>query len=120
MPMTTTTPGPVVRHLVDAPSVPCPCGTSTRPLTELDGAPYSVHVTQIRDSVRHYHRDTAEVYYILEGVGKIELDGEWHDIRPSTTIHIPPGVRHKLVSEAGVKTVIVAVPPYSPRDEYLD
>ena len=25
------------------------------------------HVTAIRDSVRHYHRETTEVYYILEG-----------------------------------------------------
>jgi len=118
--MPTTIIGPVVRHLADAPSVPCPCGTSTRPLTVADGGPCSLHVTEIRDSVRHYHRDTAEVYYILEGTGKIELDGDWHAVGPGTTIHIPPGTRHRLVSEAGVKTVVVAIPPFRAEDEWFD
>ena len=118
--MTTTAPGPVVRRLADAPSVPCPCGTSTRPLTAADGGPCSLHVTEIRDSVRHYHRDTAEVYYILEGHGKIELDGDWHDVTPGTTVHIPPGTRHRLVSETGVRTVVVAIPPFRAEDEWFD
>src|SRR5262249_4199991 len=39
----------VVRLLSDVPSVPCPCGTSTRPLTAADGGPCSLHVTEIRD-----------------------------------------------------------------------
>ena len=30
--------GYLIRRLADAPSVPCPCGTSTRPLTAADGA----------------------------------------------------------------------------------
>ena len=67
--------GYLIRKLADAASVPCPCGVSTRPLTAADGAPCSLHVTSITDSARHYHRETTEVYYILEGTGKIELNG---------------------------------------------
>lgn len=111
---------PLVRHLCDAPTVPCPCGASTRPLTAADGGPCSLHVTSITDSARHYHRDTAEVYYILEGTGKVELDGEWDDVRPGTVIHIPPGTRHRVVSERGIKTVVVAVPPFRAEDEWFD
>ncbi|MEO2088227.1 MAG: mannose-6-phosphate isomerase, partial [Gemmataceae bacterium] len=70
--------GFVVRHRDEAPTVPCPCGASTRILTATDGGPCSVHVTAIRDSVRHYHRHTTEVYYILSGTGKMELNGGWH------------------------------------------
>lgn len=115
-----TSAGQLVRHLSDAPTVPCPCGSSTRVLTTADGGPCSLHVTSITDSVRHYHRDTAEVYYILDGTGKVELDGDWHDVRPGTVIHIPSGTRHRVVSEAGIKTVVVAVPPFQAEDEWFD
>src|SRR5947207_2427351 len=69
--MPRTTNGYLIRKLADAPSVPCPCGVSTRPLTAADGAPCSLHVTAIRDSARHYHRQTNEVYYIQDGSGKV-------------------------------------------------
>jgi mannose-6-phosphate isomerase-like protein (cupin superfamily) len=113
-------PGYVIRKLADAPSVPCPCGVSTRPLTAADGAPCSLHVTAIHDSVRHYHRQTTEVYYILEGTGKIELNGTWHDLEPGTSIWIEPGTRHRVVSETGLKTIVFGVPAFDPADEWFD
>lgn len=116
----TTTTGYLVRRLADAPTVPCPCGASTRPLTAADGAPCSLHVTAIRDSARHYHRRTTEVYYILEGSGKMELNGDWVDLEPGTVIWIEPGTRHRLVSEAGVRTIVFGVPAFDPDDEYFD
>ncbi|MBM3981273.1 MAG: cupin domain-containing protein [Planctomycetes bacterium] len=118
--MTATAPGYLIRPLADAPSVPCPCGVSTRPLARADGAPCSLHVTAIRDSVRHYHRNTTEVYYILEGTGKIELNGDWHDVTPGTTIWIEPGTRHRVVSADGIKTVVVALPAFDAGDEWFD
>lgn len=117
---TATGPGYLVRRLADAPTVPCPCGESTRPLTAADGTPCSLHVTSIRDSERHYHRQTAEVYYILEGVGKMELNGEWFDVGPGTVVHIEPGTRHRVVSAGGLRTVVVAIPPFRAEDEFFD
>lgn len=115
-----TSPGYVVRKLADAPAVPCPCGTSTRILTSADGSPCSLHVTAIRDSVRHYHRDTTEVYYILEGAGKIELNGDWVDVEPGTVVWIEPGTRHRVESEAGLKTIVFGLPAFNPADEWFD
>ena len=112
--------GYLIRKLADAPSVPCPCGTSTRPLTAADGAPCSLHVTAIRDSVRHYHQRTTEVYYILEGAGKMELNGDWHDVEPGTVIWIAPGTRHRVVSEAGLKTIVFSLPAFDAADERFD
>ena len=109
-----------VRRQADAPTVPCPCGESTRILTAADGGPCSFHVTSIRDSERHYHKKSAEVYYILAGSGKMELDGDWVDVEPKTVVHIPAGVRHRLVSEGGVSTVVVAIPPFDGADEYFE
>jgi len=116
----TATPGYLIRKLSEAPCVPCPCGTSTRPLTAADGSPCSLHVTAIRDSVRHYHRETTEVYYILHGTGKIELNGDWHDIEAGMTIWIEPGTRHRVVSEAGITTIVFGVPAFNPADEWFD
>jgi mannose-6-phosphate isomerase-like protein (cupin superfamily) len=118
--MPTATAGYLIRRQADAPSVPCPCGTSTRILTAADGAPLSFHVTSIRDSVRHYHKRTAEVYYILEGSGKIELNGDWHDLEPGAVVWIEAGTRHRVVSDGGLRTVVVALPAFDPEDEWFD
>jgi mannose-6-phosphate isomerase-like protein (cupin superfamily) len=109
-----------IKKFADAPSVPCPCGTSTRILTAADGSPCSLHVTTIRDSVRHYHRETTEVYYILEGTGKIELNGEWCDVEPKDVIWIEPGTRHRVVSDGGIVTIVFGVPAFNPVDEWFD
>lgn len=118
MPISTV--GYLVRRTADAPTVPCPCGDSTRVLTAADGAPLSLHVTSIRDAVRHYHRDTTEVYYILSGRGKMELNDEWVELEPGTVLWIEPGTRHRLLSETGVKTIVVALPAFNPADEFFD
>jgi mannose-6-phosphate isomerase-like protein (cupin superfamily) len=110
---------PFVRRVEDAPTVQCPCGFSTRIVSAADGAPCSLHVTQIHDAERHWHERTSEVYYILEGTGKVELNGEWHDVSPGSVVNIPAGTRHRIVSEGGLKTVVVAMPPFDERDEFL-
>ena len=118
--MPTATTGYLVRRTADAPTVPCPCGDSTRVLTAADGAPLSLHVTSIRDAVRHYHRDTTEVYYILSGRGKMELNDEWVELEPGTVLWIEPGTRHRLLSETGVRSIVVALPAFNPADEFFD
>jgi mannose-6-phosphate isomerase-like protein (cupin superfamily) len=112
--------GYLVKKLAEASSVSCPCGLSTRILTAADGAPCSLHVTAIRDSVRHYHRKTTEVYYILEGTGKIELNEDWLALEPGSVIWIEPGTRHRVVSEAGIKTIVFGLPAFDPDDEWFD
>ena len=60
------------------------------------------------------------MYSILEGTGKVELDGTWHEVRPGSVVLIPAGTRHRIVSEKGIKTVVVAVPPFDAEDEVVD
>jgi mannose-6-phosphate isomerase-like protein (cupin superfamily) len=110
----------VIRKLADAPSVPCPCGVSTRVITAADGAPCSLHVTAMRDAARHFHRATTEVYYILEGAGKIELNGHWHELEPGTAVWIEPGTRHRVESAEGLKAIVFALPAFDADDEWFD
>jgi quercetin dioxygenase-like cupin family protein len=63
---------------------------------------------------------TTEVYYILEGTGKIELNGDWHGLAPGTVICIEPGTRHRVVSEDGLKTIVFGLPAFNSSDEWFD
>src|SRR5262249_53206168 len=118
MPTTGTTPGYLIRRLSEAPTVPCPCGQSTRPLTIADTPVCNLHVPFIQDSVLHYHKETAEVYFILEGRGQLELNGDVVEVEPGMVVYIEPYTTHRLRSEAGVKTVVFGVPALKPEDEY--
>jgi mannose-6-phosphate isomerase-like protein (cupin superfamily) len=114
---TTTTKGYLLRRLDEAPTVPCPCGESTRPLTRADTPACNLHVTFIKDSVRHYHRHCTEVYLILEGTGQMELNGDVVEVAPGTVVYIEPGTAHRLWSDAGVRTVVFGFPALDPDDE---
>jgi mannose-6-phosphate isomerase-like protein (cupin superfamily) len=114
----TTTKGYLVKRLADAPQVRCPCGLSTRPLTYEDGGVCNLHVTFITDSIRHYHKETTEVYYILEGRGKMELNDDLIDVEPGMVIYLEPGTWHRLYSPEGVRTIVVGVPAYRQDDEF--
>ena len=119
MPAATTGKGYLVRRVQDAPTVPCPCGQSTRPLTRADTPVCNVHVTFITDSVKHYHRECTEVYYILQGRGKMELNGDVIDIEPGTVVYIEPYTPHRLFSDEGVQILLVGIPALKPDDEFF-
>jgi mannose-6-phosphate isomerase-like protein (cupin superfamily) len=116
---TITAKGYLVRRLSEAPTVPCPCGQSTRPLTRADSPVCNLHVTFIKDSVRHYHKETTEVYLILEGRGRLELSNDVVDVEPGMVVYIEPYTAHRLVSADGVKTVVFGVPALREDDEYF-
>ena len=110
--------GYLVRRLQDAPTVRSECGQSTRPLSYPETAVCNLHVTFIKDSTRHYHKQCTEVYYILQGRGKMELNDDVVEVEPGTVIYIEPNTAHRLFSEEGVQTIVFGVPAYRPDDEF--
>lgn len=86
-------------------------------LTRADTPHVGVHVTCITEAEAHYHAHTEEVYYILEGDGVIELDGDLHTLTPGTCLWIPPGVKHR--SWGDFKTLVITTPAFDPEDEIL-
>lgn len=115
-----TGPGYLIRRLDEAPTVPCPCGQSTRLLTFEDASPANFHVTFITDSVKHYHARCTELYYILEGTGELELNNDRVAVEPGMLILIEPYTRHRLRSAGGVRTLVLGIPAWHPDDEYFD
>jgi mannose-6-phosphate isomerase-like protein (cupin superfamily) len=79
----------------------------------------SLHITDIsEDSRTHYHKKMTEIYFVLEGEGTIELDGESFPLKPMTAVLIKPGCRHRAVGN--LRIVNVPVPKFDPEDEWFD
>src|SRR5205085_6236030 len=47
---------------------------------------------------RHYHKLAEEFYFILEGRGEMEIDGETRSVGPGDAILIPPGAWHTITA----------------------
>ena len=61
----------------------------------------------------HVHEVAENIYYILQGRGIVELDGEKRLVEPHMVIHIPPGVRHGIFNTGleDLVFIVVASPP---------
>jgi mannose-6-phosphate isomerase-like protein (cupin superfamily) len=69
---------------------------------------------------RHYHALSEEIYFVLEGGGAMELDGEERDVGPGDAILIPPGAWHTLrAGEDGARFLCCCAPPYRHEDTFF-
>jgi mannose-6-phosphate isomerase-like protein (cupin superfamily) len=70
---------------------------------------------------RHYHAETEELYYLLEGEGEMEIDEERARVRPGDAILIPPGAWHQIHADAGetLRFLCCCAPPYRHEDSYF-
>lgn len=108
-----------IQHLDEVPPTPCPCGSTRRAFVDDPDQTASLHVVQTEgEARRHYHKRLTEVYYILEGEGQIELDGQSHPVRPGSAVLIKPLCRHRLVGN--FKFLNVPIPAFDPDDEWFD
>ena len=108
-----------IARLADLPPVACPCGQARRAFVDDPDRVASLHVVEISADARaHYHKRMTEIYYILEGTGEIELDGERHAVRTGDAILIKPGCRHRAIGK--LRVLNVPVPAFDPADEWFD
>lgn len=99
--------------------VPCPCGQTRRAFVDDPEKIASLHVVDIKhDSKTHYHKRLTEIYYILEGSGQMELDGQLFDVQPGDSVLIKPGCRHRAIGK--LKVLNVPIPAFDPHDEWFD
>ena len=59
---------------------------------------------------RHHHKQTTEIFYILEGELTLIFDDEMVAATAGTTIDIPPNVWHEAKSENGAKMLSIFSP----------
>jgi mannose-6-phosphate isomerase-like protein (cupin superfamily) len=71
---------------------------------------------------RHYHRVTEEIYFVLKGQGKMEVDGETTHVRPGDAVLIPAGAWHQLENNgtSELRILCCCAPPYSHDDTFFE
>ena len=74
--MTSTTLRTLVRHEGEVPRERSNCGWRDRLISREDtGVAAWAHAMDIDGTREHYHKRSAELYYVLEGEGRVVLDG---------------------------------------------
>jgi mannose-6-phosphate isomerase-like protein (cupin superfamily) len=111
--------GYIVRNRNKTEPIVCPCGSSVRLITKKDTSLANLHVTHITDSRKHYHKKCTEIYYILEGEGKMELsEGDVVDLKPGVAVMIKPGIYHRGYGD--FHALIIGIPALQEDDEYFE
>ena len=80
-----------------------------------------VHVT-IKDSTKkHYHKKLTEIYYVLKGSIKVDVDNKIENLKEGQMIMIFPNTNHKAwkTSKEDAKLLVACCPPWSEEDEIL-
>ncbi len=92
---------PYVVHVDDAPVEAWDGIVSWRTLCSADRTPtagMTVGVAEVPvggtvDGAEHRH-DQHEVYFVLSGAGRVQLDGAWHLVHRGATVFVPGGTHH--------------------------
>ena len=71
---------------------------------------------------RHYHRASEEFYVLLEGEGRMEIDGVSATVSAGDAILIPAGSWHQIIADAGseIRMLVCCSPPYSHEDTFFE
>jgi len=71
---------------------------------------------------RHYHRASEEIYFVLDGEGEMELDGERRRVDVGDAIAIPPGAWHELRAggDRPLRILCCCAPPYRHEDTFFE
>ena len=84
------------------------CGQIRPLIEEKDGAAAEVHHLEITDAKLHLHERTDEIYYILDGQGRMQLDDSEIELRKDVVVYVPRGVKHK--AWGNLKVLVVCIP----------
>jgi mannose-6-phosphate isomerase-like protein (cupin superfamily) len=105
----TTADGSTIRSILDLTNAPVEKQSLAEATLEAGGS------TQ-----RHYHRRSEEIYFILNGEGTMEVDGETRRAGEGDAILIPPGAWHTITAERPLRFLCCCAPPYSQDDTFFE
>ena len=84
------------------------CGQIRPLIEEKDGAAAEVHHLEITDAKLHYHEKTDEIYYIIDGHGRMRLGDEEIELHAGVVVYVPRGVKHRAWGQ--LKVLVVCIP----------
>lgn len=68
---------------------------------------------------RHHHKATEEIYFILSGLGEMEVEGETRQVAEGDAILIPPGAWHQITAKSDLRFLCCCAPPYAHEDTFF-
>lgn len=73
------------------------------------------------ERTRPHRLKTTEVYYLIEGQGRMCLDGEVAEVRAGCAVYIPPGSRQHIENTGTGNLVFLCIvdPAWRARDEEI-
>ena len=104
----TTKDGSTIRSILDRTNAP----VEKQSLAEASMSP-----GQATD--RHYHKNSEELYFLLEGTAHMEVDGESREVGPGDAILIPAGAWHQITAKTDLRFLCCCAPPYEHSDTYF-
>ncbi len=70
---------------------------------------------------RHYHAESEELYYLVEGTGEMEIDNEHSQVGPGDAVLIPPGAWHQITAgDAELRFLCCCAPGYQHADTFFE
>jgi mannose-6-phosphate isomerase-like protein (cupin superfamily) len=101
-------------------------GSTIRSLLDLSNAP--VEKQSLAEATlptgtcteRHFHRLSEEFYYVLEGKGMMEIDGEQREVGSGDAVLIPAGAWHQIRATEGLRFLCCCAPPYAHEDTFFE
>jgi mannose-6-phosphate isomerase-like protein (cupin superfamily) len=106
----TTADGSTIRELL---------GLPTAPVRNQSLAEATLAAGQATE--RHYHAESEEIYYVVEGSGEMELEGERCPVAAGDAVLIPTGARHQIRADAdGLRFLCCCAPAYRHEDTFFD
>lgn len=72
-------------------------------------------------TVEHFHRDTEELYYVVEGSARMRLGDAERELAVGDCVVIPAGERHKIrnTGDAPLRILCCCAPAYTHEDTVL-
>ena len=113
-------------NLADQPAFTTKDGSTIRSILDRTNAPVQnqslaeAQVPAESSTQRHYHRLSEEFYFILEGTGRMEINGLSRDVRAGDAILIPAGAWHTIGAITDLRFLCCCAPPYSHDDTYFE
>ena len=101
-------------------------GSTIRSILDLSNAPVEQQslaeatIAMGNATERHYHKVSEEFYFLLEGEGVMELDGETRVMQPGDAVVIPAGAGHQIAATSDLRFLCCCAPTYSHEDTYFD
>jgi mannose-6-phosphate isomerase-like protein (cupin superfamily) len=95
-------------------------GVSLRLINEATGSQYvDFHVNVLREGSGpgpyHYHSNAENIYYVLEGTAKVNIEGRHVTAGPGVAVWIPANEKHDVenVGQGDLRVIEIKVPANS-------